>query len=93
MPEAFVNLKAVRVAETERRSSAVRAPYMVEMVADVERKLFDVTSPERVTGPLRVEMVADVERKLFDVTSPERVNVPPMVPSVDEVDLKLFDIS
>ena len=87
MPEAFVNLKAVRVAEADRRSSAVRAPYMVEMVADVERKLLLVNSP------LMREIVADVERKLFDVTSPDRVNVPPMVPRVDEVDLKLLEIN
>ena len=43
VPVALVNLKAVRVAETERRSSAVRAPYILAMVAEVDRKLLDIS--------------------------------------------------
>ena len=45
MPEALVNLKAVMVVEAERRSSAVNAPLMVEMVEEVDRRLLILTLP------------------------------------------------
>ena len=45
MPEALVNLKAVIVVDAERRSSAVRAPLMREMVDEVERRLLILTLP------------------------------------------------
>ena len=48
VPEALVNRRAVIVVEAERRSSAVRAPLMVEMVDEVLRRLFEVTLPNKV---------------------------------------------
>ena len=43
MPEALVNLKAVIVVDTDRRSSAVRDPFRLEIVDETERKEDDVS--------------------------------------------------
>jgi len=43
VPEALVNRKAVIVVEAERRSSAVRDPFRLEIVDETERKEDDVS--------------------------------------------------
>ncbi len=43
VPEALVNLKAVIVVDAERRSSAVRDPFRLEIVEETERKEEDVS--------------------------------------------------
>ncbi len=79
MPEALVNLRLVIVAEAERRSSAVNAPLMVEMVDEVD------LNPLLVSSPLIREIVAEVDLKLFDMTCPKlddppRFSVAPVRP-------------
>ncbi len=48
VPELLVKRKVVMVAEAERRSSAVNAPLMVEMVDEVDLKLLAVVFPRRL---------------------------------------------
>ena len=73
-----MNLKAVIVVDADRRSSAVRAPLIVEIVVEVDLKSLIVTCP------LTVERVADVERKLLAVVFPLRLIVVVVRPIVIE---------
>ena len=58
----------------------------VVRVAEVERKLFAVVSPEKETVPLIVANVAELVRKAVDETSP----VPKIRNIVDELTWKLM---
>ena len=58
-----------KVVEAEKVvEAALKSPLMREIVADVERKLFDVTSPDKVNVPPMVPRVDEVDLKLFDIS-------------------------
>ncbi len=86
-----MNLNAVIVDEAERRSSAVRAPFIVEIVDEVDLNPLLVSSLAIVTLPAEVEIVEVPERpppavtqngKLFVVMADE-VETEPDPPPVD----------
>ena len=59
-----MNLKAVMVVDADRRSSAVRAPLICEMVAEVERNPLLVNSLATVVLPLAAEtLIVDVPER------------------------------
>ena len=78
VPEASVNLRLVTVPEVDRKSLAVTAPLIVEIVVDVERKSLIVT------WPFTVPSVEDVDLKLFAVVFPLRDMVVVVRPIVIE---------
>ena len=64
VPEALVNLNDVMVVDAERRSSAVRAPLMVEMVDEVDLNPLLVSSLAMVVLPLAEEtLIVDVPER------------------------------
>lgn len=68
--------------EVDLKSLLVRGPLIWEIVAEVDRRLLDVTSPVREIVPLIVPNVEDVDLKLLAVVSPVRVTVVVVAPIV-----------
>ena len=82
----LVNVKPVTVAEAERKLSAVTGPLSNEIVADVERKLLEISWVRKVTIPLILEKVDEVERSPLFVSSFPMVTLPPEVVIVEVPD-------